>query len=241
MERLTRAQIDELCAFDSPTICNALEVFGLRPNSEGIMKPGMELRVKPAKIVAGYAATAKVSANFPDADAHAMLMGYYEHVREMADPTIAVIQDTDPEPIGSFWGEVQATVHTALGCVGAVVHGGVRDVDEAGAMGFQFHSTQLHVTHSYTHIEKYACPVRILGLAVRPGDLLHMDQHGVVNIPHEAAPKLAAVCRKIAEAELPMLEPCRQAIKEGRKPTMQELSAWRSAMADARKAASSLL
>ena len=237
MEKLTRAQIDELCRYDSPTVCNALEVFGVRPNTEGCMKPGMMLRVKQNRIVVGYAATAKVSANFPDADSHSMLMGYYEHVREMADPTIAVIQDTDPEPMGSFWGEVQATVHMSLGCVGAVVHGGVRDIDEATALGFQFHSTQLHVTHGYTHIEKYNCPVRILGLAVHPGDLLHMDQHGVVNIPHEVASKLAGVCQKIVEAEYPMLEPCRKAIAEGRKPTMEELSQWRTAMASARKAA----
>ena len=156
----------------------------------------------------------------------------------MPDPTLVDIPDTGPEPWGSCWGELRATVHMALGGGGAVVHGGGRDLDEATAMGFQFHSTQLHVTHGYTHIEKYACPVRILGLSVRPGDLLHMDQHGVVNIPHEIAPRLAAACKKIVAAELPMLEPCRKAIKEGRKPTMKELSAWRSAMAEARKAAS---
>lgn len=237
MEKLTKAQIDELCKYDSPTVCNALEVFGVRPNIEGIMQPGMMLRVKKNRIMVGYAATAKVGASFPDANAHDMLMGYYEHVREMADPTIAVIQDTDPEPIGSFWGEVQATVHLSLGCVGTVTHGGVRDVDEASTIGFQFHSTQLHVTHGYTHIEKYNCPVRILGLSVNPGDLLHVDQHGVVNIPHEIAPRLAVVCQKIAEAEYPVLEPCRKAIAEGRKPTVEELSQWRKAMVAARKAA----
>ncbi len=236
MQRLTPAQIEELRKFDTPTVCNAMECFGIRLNTEGYMKPGLKLRMKGNPRIVGYAATAKVSANFPDAEALKMLMGYYEHVREMGDPTIAVIQDIDPEPIGSFWGEVQATVHTSLGCVATLTQGGVRDIPEVEAMGFQFFSTDVTVCHGYTHIEKFACPVKILGLSVNPGDLLHMDQHGVVKIPHEVAPKLAAVCQGIMNAELPMLDPCRKAIAEGRKPTMQELTAWREAMVAARKA-----
>jgi regulator of RNase E activity RraA len=92
------------------------------------------------------------------------------------------------------------------------------------------------VAHGYTHVEKYACPVQILGLTVMPGDLLHIDRHGVVLIPHEIAPKLARVCKKIMDAELPMLEPCRKAIKERRKPSMEEIASWREAMNEARKA-----
>lgn len=235
MEILTREQLDELRRFDSPTICNAVECFGVMKSTEGYMRPGMTLRTCDKKPVVGYAATAKVSANYPDPDAPARLMGYYEHIREMADPTIAVVQDIDPVPVASFWGEVQATVHKSLGCVGTLMEGGVRDIEEASAMGFHFFSTEVNVSHGYIHVEKFNCPVNMLGLTIYPGDLLHMDQHGVVKIPHEIAPRLAEACRAIIEAEYPMLEPCRKALAEGRKPTMQELAEWREAMVAARK------
>lgn len=235
MELLTREQLDELRAYDSPTVCNALECFGLRPSTQGYMRPGMVRRTPDATPVVGYAATARVSARHPSATAPETLMRYYEHVRESPDPTIAVVQDIDDTPVASFWGEVQATVHLSLGCVGTVMQGGVRDIAEAGAMGFHFHSTEINVSHGYIHVESCACPVDILGLTVRPGDLLHMDRHGVVNIPPEAAPRLAEACRAMIKAEYPMLEPCRKAVAEGRKPTMAELAQWRRDMTDARR------
>lgn len=235
MEYLTREQLKELEEFDTPTVCNAIEMFHLRSNVEGYMKPGLILRTQVKRPVVGYAATAKVSAGAPSPDAHQKLMEYYEHVREMRDPTIAVVQDIDPEPIAAFWGEVQATVHMSLGCTATLMEGGVRDIEEANALGFHFFSTEINVAHGYTHVERVGCPIKMLGLEIQPGDLLHADQHGVVKIPHEIAPKLAEACRKITAAELPMLEPCRQAIKDGRKPTMEELDAWRRAMTEARK------
>ena len=235
MELLNREQLAELRKYDTPTVCNALECFKYKKNIEGTMRPGMFLRTRDKTPVVGYAATAKVSANYPDADGHAMLMGYYEHVREMGDPTIAVVQDTDKVPQASFWGEVQAVVHQSLGCVGTLMQGGVRDVDEAGRLGFYFYSTEINVSHGYIHVEKYNCPVNILGLTIHPGDLLHFDQHGAAVVPHEVAPRLAEACRAMIEAEYPMLEPCKKAIAEGRKPTMEEISQWRSAMAEARE------
>ena len=233
---LSKEQIEELQQFDAPTVNNALETFDPKFHTEGFMKPGMVPRTRLGKPMIGYAATAKVSAMHPakpeDAD---KVFKYYESVRGMADPTIAVIQDTDPEPVGSFWGEVQATLHKSLGGVGTLTDGGVRDLKEVEELGFNFFSTALLVSNAYIHVEDWDCPVDVRGLTVRPGDLLFCDVHGVVRIPHEVAPKLAAACRKIAAAELPMLEPCRAAIKAGRKPAIEELRAWRNEMEKKRK------
>ncbi len=236
MMALTKEQIEELQQFDSPTICNALETFNVCSRIESFMKPGMTPRTKLEKPMVGYAVTAKVSAMHPGKPENGeMLIKYYETVREMFDPTIAVIQDIDPSPIGSFWGEVQATVHKSLGAVGTLTAGGVRDLKEVEELGFSFFSTELLVSHGYIHVENFDCPVDVCGLTVLPGDLLHCDVHGVVKIPHEVAPKLAEACRKAAAAELPMLEPCRRAIQEGRKPTGDELRSWRKAMEQKRK------
>ncbi|MFA6507316.1 MAG: RraA family protein [Treponemataceae bacterium] len=235
-EVLTKEQLEELRQFDSPTVNNALETFDPKYRIEGFMKPGMTPRTKLVKPMIGYAATAKVSAMHPGKPENAdFVFKYYETVREMPDPTIAVIQDIDPSPIGSFWGEVQATTHMALGAVGTLTDGGVRDLKEVEELGFSFFSTALLVSHAFIHVENYDCPVDVCGLAVYPGDLLFCDVHGVVRIPHEVAPKLAAACRKIAAAELPVLEPCRAAIKAGRKPTIDELRTWRKEMEKKRK------
>ncbi len=237
MTLLTKEQLAELRQFDAPTICNALEAFNIQPRTAGFMKPGMMLRLPLEKPMIGYAATAKVAATVPGGpNAGENMIAYYETVRDMADPTIAVIQDIDKEPIGSFWGEVQVTTHKALGCVGTLTEGGVRDLDAVEEIGFGYFSTQIHVSHAYVHVEQYNCPVNMLGLTIRPGDLLFADRHGVVLIPDEIAPKLAKACQAIADAELPMLEPCRAAIKSGVKPTTEELRAWRKAMDTARKA-----
>ncbi len=92
------------------------------------------------------------------------------------------------------------------------------------------------VSHSYIHMLAHDCAVEMCGLRVNPGDLLLADSHGVVRIPDETVPSLAEACRKIAAAELPVLEPCRQAIRKGEKITASRLREWRAQMTAARKA-----
>lgn len=233
---LTWEQILELQGFDGPTICNALEVFNIRSRTSGFTKPGLELRTTGLdKPLVGYAVTATVSALAPNADASRNLLGYFASIRNAAGPVIAVIQDIDPEPIGSFWGEVQATTHLALGAIGAVTEGGVRDIREAEALGFPFYSTTVLISHGYVHVEAFGCPVEVAGLSVHPGDLLFVDRYGMVQIPPDVAPRLADACRAVAAAELPMLEPCREAIRSGHRPSDADLAAWRGGMEQARK------
>lgn len=234
---LTREQMEELTKFDTPTVCNALEQFGLRTNLEGYMLPGLTLRTSSRKPMVGYAVTAMVSGNHKISDElkNQNIMNYYAGMRENELPTIAVIQDVDDQICSSFWGEVQATVHMALGCVGAITQGGVRDLGEVDHLGFTLLSTEICVSHGYTHVEKFQCPVTILGLSVSPGDLLHADEHGVVKIPHEVCGELADACRAAAAAELPLLEPCRAAITAKVKPTLEELKLWRNHMAQSKK------
>lgn len=235
---LTIEQIKELEQFDTPTVCNALERFGLGKSTEGYMLPGMTLRTKDHKPIVGYAVTAKVGGEHPiPAELkNENVMGYYATVRAVEAPTIAVIQDVEDDTYSSFWGEVQATVHKSLGCVGTITDGGVRDINDVNNVGFTLISTKICVSHGYTHVKEYNCPVSILGLEVCPGDLLHADEHGVVIIPHEVAGELAEACRVAIASELPLLNPCREAIQNNVKPTMEELAVWRKEMAACRDA-----
>jgi regulator of RNase E activity RraA len=105
---------------------------------------------------------------------------------------------------------------------------------EVSALGFYFFATEIMVSRAESHLVDRNCAVRVCGLEIRPGDLIHADCHGAALIPEEAAPKLAAACRRVIDAELFVLEPCRRALQAGEKPTVAQLREWRGEMAKRR-------
>ena len=130
----------------------------------------------------------------------------YAHARTIRAPRVVVVKDLDDPPAhGSLWGEVHATIFGALGCVGCVTDGAVRDLDEARAMGFHFFASGPSVSHAYVRVETVGEPVEIGGLLVAPGDLLHADQHGVLKIPREIAAELPAAADRVIESEQALL------------------------------------
>ena len=202
---LSTEQIEELRAFCTPTVSNAIELFDVRPRTEGFMRPGLHCHFPEMSPIVGYAATATFAAQQPSATPSDP-QAYDESVLAQPGPRISVAQDMDDAPIGALFGEVNSTVHKALGCVGHITNGGVRDLDEVREIGFQLISGCVQVAHAYVHVEDFAIPVQVGGVTVNPGDLLHADQHGFCIIPPEVAPHLAEACRGIEEVEHPLLE-----------------------------------
>ena len=216
MLNLTKHQLEELRKFDSPTISNAIETFNVRPRTEGFMGPKIKCILPYDKPIVGYATTAIISSvKPPDSRQKEMLYDSYANVKKTPSPTFLVIQDIDPIPIGSFWGEVQATTYSALGCVGTITNGGVRDLDEVNQLGFGYFASCILVSHAYVHIVDYNSPVNVGGLTINPGDLLHADKHGVVLIPEEISLELAEACKRIQLSEKPIIEGCREKISTG--------------------------
>ncbi len=114
----------------------------------------------------------------------------------------SVIHDHDaPNPVGSFWGEVNGSVYKGLGAIGTVTNGGVRDLPEVRATGFHFFSSCILVSHAYIHLVEVGTPVNIGGLTVNPGDLLHGDEHGVTSIPMEIARDLPKAAEAVEARE----------------------------------------
>jgi regulator of RNase E activity RraA len=151
----------------------------------------------------GYAVTAKLVANNPARGEHEGLgHAMWKLILNTPAPRIVVIEDVDNPPcIGSMWGEVNGTIHKALGCAGVVTNGGVRDLDEVRAMGFHFFAAHVIPSHAYEHLIEIGKPVTIGGLTVKTGDLLHGDQHGVIVIPHEIAHQVADAAREVERNE----------------------------------------
>ena len=206
MEPLTAEELAALRAISTPTICNAIETFDVRPRSEGFMDSTITCRFPELGSVIGYAVTAKISAAEPPG----VEMPHAEVWAEFArtpKPWLVVIEDLEyPNPVGSFWGEVNAGVYKALGAVGTVTNGGVRDLPEVRPTGFQFFSSCVLVSHAYVHVVEYGGPVAVGGLTVRPGDLLHGDEHGVTSIPLEIARDIPQASQAIEMAERRLID-----------------------------------
>src|SRR2546425_937129 len=137
---------------------------------------------------------------------------WWDYVQTIPAPRVIVVHDIDePRGQGAQWGEVQANIHKALGCVGAVTDGSVRDLDEVRALGFQFAAAHVSVSHAYVHMVDFGLPVKLGGLWVKPGDLIHADQHGVVTIPKDIADRIPEAVAKIEADERTIISLCQSA------------------------------
>lgn len=197
-----------LARYDSPTLANAIETFGIQPRDAGFADGRIRCMFPELGRMVGYAATATIVARGePGPDwAGAGNDALYAHVRTVAAPRIVVVADLDEPPAhGALWGEVHATIFGALGCIGCVTDGSVRDLDEARALGFRFFARGPSVSHAYVRVETTGEAVEVGGLRVEPGDLLHADQHGVLRIPHEIATELPAAADRVIAAEQSLL------------------------------------
>jgi 4-hydroxy-4-methyl-2-oxoglutarate aldolase len=207
-----------LLEHNTPTIANAIELFDLRPRNSGFLKPGWQVLQPNLKPRAGYATTCLISGEAPDSFGRRESFDYWEHIESVPGPRIAVVKDLDAWPAsGCFWGEVNASVHTALGCVATVTDGGVRDLDEMRGIGFQAVYRDVCVSHGYVHIADFGKPVLIDGETIAPGDLLQVDQHGVLIVPPQILPHLGEAIAEIERRERPVIDYCRsgQATREG--------------------------
>ena len=202
-DTLNSDQLAALRAWPSPAVANAIETFDIRSRAYGFMTPDILCRFPDMEPIVGYAATCKIRASIPPGDDPETQSApdWWAHIESIPEPRIIVIQDLDQPPIGSFWGEVNGNIHKALGGIGLITDGGVRDLDEVEELGFQFFSREILVSHAYVHIVEIGQPVTVGGLTVSPGDLLHGDKHGVVQIPHDIAPRVADAAQAVEDRE----------------------------------------
>src|SRR5579872_2501505 len=200
--RLTSGDLEALGRVSTPALANAIETFDVRPHNEGFAGPEIRAVFPELGTMVGYACTLRIAADRPTpAGGGGAPLAYWAYVAGSPGPKVVVVQDLDPEPVGAFWGEVNSNVHRALGAVGTVTHGGVRDLDEMRQAGFRVFASAVLVSHAYVHVVDFGAPVRIGRLTVSPGDLIHADRHGVLLIPPEIAPDLCKVASEIEQLE----------------------------------------
>jgi regulator of RNase E activity RraA len=229
MTNLSEQDFTALSRLDTPTVCNAIEVVDAEWRTRGFTTGPLVCARPELPPMVGYAVTATVRAMVPSSDGGAARGRYLDHVIAGSGPTIAVIQDLDLKPgFGAFWGEVNSAVHSALGCIGTITNGSIRDLDEC-AEGFQLLAGQIGPSRGHIHVVDSAIEVIVAGMVVRPGDVIHADKHGAVVIPANAARSVLeaadlitrreAIILSAARAPDATLEKIKQAMAESAKIT----------------------
>jgi regulator of RNase E activity RraA len=211
MPVLDSRQLDALRKINSPTIANAIEMFDVRPRNTGYLDGRVRCLFPRLGVMVGYAHTAVVSADLPAGERRIPRSDYWKATSSVPAPRVAVVQDRDDPPgQGSFWGEVNASIHRALGFIGTVTNGGARDLDEMQGLEFFAFAAGPSVSHAYIHLLDYGLPVRVGGAVIAPGDLLHGDQHGVITIPQAIAAEVADAAAEVDAVERDVIGYCRR-------------------------------
>lgn len=208
---------------DTPTVCNAIEVAQGRRGFAGFTRGTMHAS-DPAGVMVGYARTARIRAVAPPTEPAEVIkarrMAYYKYMSEGTRPGVCVVQDLDvPNAIGAYWGEVNTNIHKAFGLSGTLTDGVMRDLGDL-AEGYPVVAGSIGPSHGYVHVVDYDGPVRIHGLDIRPGDLVHADRHGAVVVPDDVLPTLADAIATLVRSETIVFD----AVK-GKQITFEEFEA----------------
>jgi len=205
---LTAADLERLRKYDTPTICNVVELWDLRPRTAGYTDARIQACYPKLPPMVGYASTATFrSAAAPRAgNAYAGLADQVAGFAELPGPPVVVFQDLDSPAAAATFGEVMCSTYKAFGAAGLITSGAGRDLDQVEALNFPCFTGGTLCAHGYCHILQVGIPVHVGGVMIQPGDLLHGDRNGVTTIPHEIASEVAAACAELVAAEQVILD-----------------------------------
>lgn len=209
MKEVQVSDLVKLQTWDTPTICNALDVAAPDRRTIGFTtRPLVPIGIHGS--VCGYVKTAKISGkNKPLDNAAEIRTSYYKYISEKLKPSIVLIEDIDnPEGFGAFWGEVNSAIHLGLGIKGLVTNGVVRDLDQ-WANGFAALAGSIGPSHAFTQVLEYSTEVNIYGMQAHDSDIIHFDKHGAVIIPKEVVQLLPSIIETQMNKESFILEAAR--------------------------------
>jgi 4-hydroxy-4-methyl-2-oxoglutarate aldolase len=209
---LNNEQLDALRRFDTCMVSNAIETFEVRLRNTGFAASRIRCMFEDFPPMVGYAATARLRSGEPPmaGGTYRDRAEWWNSILQVPAPRIVVMEDLDKPPgVGAFVGDAHAAILKALGCIGYVTDGAVRELPGIREQGFHLFAGNLAVSHAYAHIFDLGSVVKIGGLEVRPGDLLHGDRHGLLNVPKQIAAEIPAVADKLRRTEQKVIDFCR--------------------------------
>jgi regulator of RNase E activity RraA len=209
----SKEDFEFLRSIDAPTVCNLIEIVTPARRGAGYTVKHLHCPFPDLPPMVGFARTVTIKAKdafgMGDASYIQRRLDYLDYVAAEPRPSVMVIEDLDEEPgYGAFWGEVQSNVHQALGCLGTITNGSVRDIPMIPP-GFQMLAGSIGPSHAYVHMVEYGGEVNVHGMTVRSNDLIHADRHGAVVVPADKIGEMKTALVGLAEREAKIIKAAR--------------------------------
>ena len=220
---ITPQTLQQLAQFDTPTICNVLELFEIRPFNTGYMDSRIQAAFPEFPPMVGFAVTSSFRSDTPPAggEAYGSISQLVEQYTELPGPPVMVFQDLDDQAVAATFGEVMCSTFQAFGSVGLITSGAGRDLLQVKALGYPVFTGGTNCSHAYCHLLHIGLPIRVGGLMVNQGELLHGDANGVTNIPTDVAVEVAEVADEFVRGEEIVMD----YVKSDSEKTVAELAA----------------
>lgn len=205
---VTQAVLDKLAKYDTPTICNIIELFDVVPRNRGYMDARIKCNFPEFPPMVGYAATACFRSDAPPVggDAYGSIDKQIEMFAKLPGPAVVVFQDLDDPAVSATFGEVMCTCYKAFGSTGLITSGAGRDIEQVRAIKYPVFTGSTIASHGYCHMLNLGQPVRVGGLMVNTGDLLHGDVNGVTRVPIEIAAAITDIADEFVASEKIVLD-----------------------------------
>lgn len=197
-----------LAGFDTPTVCNVIELFNVRPRSSGYMNRRIQACFPQLPPMVGFASTATFRALSPPrtGDVYKGLDDQLDSFAGLPGPAVVVFQDLDEPSAAATFGEVMCSTYKAFGSVGLITSGTGRDLDQVRELDYPVFTSGTCCSHGDCHILSIDVAVVVGGITIHPGDLLHGDCNGVTTIPPDIASEIPELCEEFAAAEKHVLD-----------------------------------
>lgn len=192
-----------LAKYDTPTVCNVIELFDVRPRHTGYMNHHIKASFPEMPPMVGFALTSAFRSQQPPrgGDVYSSMIKQVEMFADLPGPAVVVFQDIDEPTASATFGEVMCTTYKAFGSVGLITSGTGRDLDQVRPLDYPVFTNGETCSHGYCHMMSLGAPVSVGGITVYNADLLHGDLNGVTTIPLEIASEIPDACKELAAAE----------------------------------------
>ncbi|WP_437226235.1 RraA family protein [Planctomicrobium sp. SH661] len=208
---MNKTTLAELARYDTPTVCNVIELFDVRPRNTGYMNGSIRSCFPALPPMVGFALTStfRSMAPPPKGGSYGGLTDQIELYADHPGPPVMVFQDLDEPTAAATFGEVMCTMYKSFGSAGLITSGAGRDLDQVRVLDYPVFTNGTICSHGYCHIPQLNVPVTVGGIVIEPGMLLHGDCNGVTTIPISIASEIPDACAELMAAEQVVLEYCR--------------------------------
>jgi regulator of RNase E activity RraA len=204
--------IEFLKTIDTPTVANAIETLEVCSRAEGF--PSLDLRClfPELGVMCGYAVTAHVeTVTSANPKTESAFLDLFAAVERSAKPAVVVLQEIGGDRNRAVHcGEVMSTIFSSLGGIGLISDCAVRDLSAVRKLGFHYFARGSVSSHANFRIVRTNIPCEVLGMTVHPGDLLHGDENGIINVPGQKREALPDAIRQILSAERKLFDLARE-------------------------------